>query len=132
MKTMTRLLAALTLGASCAVHSGCLVVAAGAAAGAATAGVLYVRGELRSTVESDVKSVVSAAEGALKEMDLIVVSVRSSSAEGEVIGRTAQDDRVLIKVYAETDTITRYTIRIGTFGNEALSRHIDEKIRERL
>lgn len=129
MRTTTRLLGAIVLGVSCALSAGCLAVAA---AGAATAGVLYVRGELRSTVDADTAAVVKAAEATLDDMGFNVVSAKSSSVDGEVTARTAQDTRILINVKAESDSVTRYTIRVGTFGDESLSRQIDEKIRARL
>ncbi|TVQ60009.1 MAG: DUF3568 family protein [Phycisphaerales bacterium] len=127
MRATKRLLGALTLGAALATGvSGCVAVAA---AGAATAGVLYVRGELRSTVNADVPAVVESAERAVNEMGFSLVSAASDEAEGEVIARTARDRRVQIRVRSEGDNVSRYTIRVGSFGDEALSRTIDENIR---
>ena len=127
MRTTQRLLGALTLGAALATGlSGCVAVVA---AGAATTGVLYVRGELRSTVDAGVPAVIASAERAVKDMGLSLVSATSDEAEGEVVARTAQDRRVLIRARSESENVTRYTIRVGTFGDESLSRMIDDKIR---
>ena len=114
--------------ASTSVLSGCVVVAV--AAGAAT--VAYVNGDLEATVEASPPKVVEASEAALKGMEIDVTSSEKSGIDGRVVGRSALNKKVEIAVKRETDTTSKLSIRIDTFGDEALSRQIYDKIRAEL
>jgi len=108
---------------------GCLAVAA-AAAGAA--GVAYVNGDLEGRLEATPQEVVEASEGALEEMDIKIISVAASGIDGKVVGRTALDKKIDITVKRDDDTGSTISIRVDTFGDEALSRQIFEKTQARL
>ena len=114
--------------ASTPVLSGCVVVAV--AAGAAT--VAYVNGDLEATVEASPPRVVEASEAALKGMEIDVTSSEKSGIDGRVVGRSALNKKVEITVKRESDTTSKLSIRIDTFGDESLSRQIYDKIRAEL
>ncbi len=109
--------------------SGCLAVAA--AAGAA-GGVAYAMGDLEAVVEANPPDVVEATERAFNDLKRVKVSAESSSLDGEVIARTAADKKVTVKVRKQTEKVSKLSIRVGTFGDEAFSRMIYDKIKEHL
>ena len=112
-----------------AAASGCLAVAAAAGAGA---GVAYWKGELRATVEATPPQAIAAAETALNNMEISVLSSESDALEGEIKARTAQDRRVRIRVREETDATSEVRIRIGTMGDRKMSQRIYDRIRDHL
>ena len=109
--------------------SGCLAVAGAAAGGA---GVAYAMGEFEATVEGGPKQAVEAARRALDELDIHLVASDSTSVDGRVEGRTALDKKVTIAATRVDEQRTRLEIRVGTWGDEDLSRRIYEEIVDRL
>jgi hypothetical protein len=128
MRTPKALLLAGLILASTSALEGCVVVAVAAG----VAGVAYVNGDLEATVEASPTRVVEASEAALKDMEVDVKSSEKSGIDGRVVGRTATDKKVEITVKRESDTTSKLSIRIDTFGDEALSRQIYEKIKAEL
>jgi len=127
MRTSKALLLAALLAPLSAVSSFVVVaVAAGAA------GVAYINGDLEATVEASPPKVVEASEAALKGMEIDVTSSEKSGIDGRVVGRSALNKKVEITVKRESDTTSKLSIRIDTFGDEALSRQIYDKIRAEL
>jgi len=107
---------------------GCFLAAAGAAAG----GVFYAKGDLESTMEAKPPAIAAATEKAFAEMGIAKRSAASSAVDAEITGRTARDKKVTVKVKAETANFSKVSIRVGTFGDEDLSRLIFDKIRKNL
>ena len=60
--------------------------------------------------------------------------MKSSATEidGKVTGRTALDKEVVITIKRQTESTSSLSIRVGAFGDEALSQKIYEKIKARL
>ncbi|HVU24181.1 MAG TPA: DUF3568 family protein [Opitutus sp.] len=109
--------------------SGCLAVAAGAGAGAAVA---YVRGELRGTVAADYGATVAAANRAVQDLQFAKVSEKRDAFEDILVARTAADQKVEIRTKSLTKDSTTVKIRVGYFGDEALSVTILDKIKSHL
>jgi hypothetical protein len=107
----------------------CLAVAA-AAVGAA--GVVYVNGDLEGRLEAPPERVVEASQSTLEGMDIHIVSTASSGVDGRVVGRTALDKKVDIRVNRDGSAASKISIRVDTFGDEALSRSIFEAIEAKL
>jgi len=107
---------------------GCFLVAAGAAAG----GVFYAKGDLEAIVDGKPGDIAAATEKAFTEMNISKRSAVSSGLDAEVVGRTAADKNVIVKVKAKTDKQSDVSIRIGTFGDENLSRILLNRIRKKL
>jgi hypothetical protein len=114
------------LAVSSAAMPGCLIAAA-AAAGAGT--VAYVNGEFNGGVDAPARATAKAAEEVCKEMGLTIKSATATDVDGQVKATTGQDKSVAIDVKRVTDTTSKVSIRVGTFGDEALSSSIYEKIK---
>ena len=110
--------------------SGCVVAAAGVAAGAGA--IAYVRGELATSLDHDFGKVVEATRTALKELEYTKVSEKKDAMEAEFISRTALDKKVTIKLNQVTEKTTKVQIRIDLLGDEALSLAILDKIKATL
>lgn len=109
--------------------SGCAALAAGAAGGT---GIAFLMGDLEATVRAEPPEIATAAEAAIAELDLIRISSTSTQIDAEIVGRTATDKSILIRARRETDGISKLTIRVGTFGDEDLSRVMLDAIKKRL
>lgn len=123
------LVCSLALLAPVLLLPGCIAVAGAAAGGA---GVAYAMGEFEATVEGSPKETVQAARRALDDLDIHLVASDSTSVDGRVEGRTALDKKVVIAVTRVDDERSKVEIRVGTWGDEALSRRVYERIVERL
>lgn len=120
-----RLLVAASLMAGLAVLPGCIVAAAGAGAGA----VAYVRGELEANLNSDYSKVVESARRSIKELEFAKVSENKDALKAVLIARTAMDKKVDITIINSGKKLTNIKIRVGLFGDEALSIAILDKIK---
>ena len=129
MRTLSRIaVIGLTL-APLAGFQGCALVAAGAVG---AAGYAYYDGEMRSDVDASPQKIVSASAAALKELDIPVQSQDATSVDGRVEGKTALDKKVTVSVKRKSDTTSSVGIRVGTFGDEELSRRILDGIKAHL
>ncbi|HWA26552.1 MAG TPA: DUF3568 family protein [Lacunisphaera sp.] len=109
--------------------SGCVaVVAAGAGAGA----VAYVRGEMNTTVESDLGTVFASAQKTLADLEFAKINDHKSGVDALLVARTALDKRVEIKLTKVTDRLTKVQIRVGVMGDQDISLTILDKIKARL
>ena len=95
-------------------------------------GTAYSLGHLDVMVDADPKKIVEAAEAVLQEMDIQIMSAVASGVDGKVIGRTALDKRIEIVVERQDAETSKYSIVIGSFGDEPLSREIHEKMKAKL
>ena len=110
------------------VLSGCVVAAAGVAAGA----VAYVRGQLQTSLDQNYGKVVEATRTALKELEFAKISENKDALEAVFIYRTALDKKVKLKLSKATDKSTTVRIRVDLIGDEALSLAILDKIKANL
>ena len=127
-RTVRNLLALGVLGALLASQSGCLVAAAGAGAGT----VAYIRGDSDATVAAGPEAVTEAAEAAVAEMKLTVVSSTASTVDGKVVARTANDAKLVVVVKSTGNDVSKVSVRVGNFGDEGLQQQVLEKIKARL
>jgi hypothetical protein len=125
-----RAITLLTIGIlAAASQSGCLLAAA---AGAAAGTVAYVSGDLESILEAPPEKVIHASKTTMNDMKFTIVSAQASATDGELIARTATDNRIKIQVRSASANTSKISIRVGTFGDESLSTQILAKIRENL
>jgi len=110
--------------------AGCALFVVGAAAGAA--GVAYIEGDLQAHLKADPRAIEKASLKAFEVMGITRISGSSSALDSEAIGRTADDTKVAIKSKIETSGESSLSIRIGTFGDEAMSRRILDEIEKQL
>lgn len=117
------------LAGAVALQAGCLIVAAGAA-GAGT--VAYVKGELEASLDASYRGVVNASGRAIDALELHKISENGDATRTVIVARTADDRRVHITVNKVADSLTKVSIRVGTFGDETLSRTILDRIKQAL
>jgi len=130
MKRFLHLLApSLVLAAAVLLASGCVaVVAAGAAGGT----VAYVRGALKATLDRPVERVGDATNRAVQDLKFALVSSRVDAVSGDIIARTARDVKVEIQLKKVSDNSTAVDIRVGVFGDQAISQQLLARIQKNL
>lgn len=107
--------------------TGCVALLAGAAVGAGT--VAYVAGELKAADEVSLDRAWSASLQAMEDLQFKVTKQQKDALAGLLVARRADDTPVTIRVKKQTDKVTELRIRVGTFGDEGLSRLIHDKIK---
>ena len=125
--TISFALLALTL-----LTTGCVAVVVGAAAGAGAAGYAYVSGELKSTESATLAETYKASLAAMKDLEFPVISQTKDALEAQVTARNSSDKKIVVKLTKASGTATEVRIRVGTFGDESISRLILEKIKKHL
>ncbi len=130
MKRSLRPLAlSLVLAATSLFAAGCVaVVAAGAAGGT----VAYVRGALKATLDQPIERVGAAADGAVRDLKFAPISSKVDAVSGDIIARTARDVKIEIQLKKVSDNSTAVDIRVGVFGDQAVSQQILEQIKRNL
>lgn len=123
-----RYTAVLALAAAAVFQSGCVAAAVGAGAGA----VAYIRGDLEATLDSSLNATNKAAGHAISQLEFAKVSENKDALTANITARTAQDKKVEIIMTKVSDTVTKVKIRVGVFGDEAISMAILDKIKAAL
>ncbi|MCA9810130.1 MAG: DUF3568 family protein [Candidatus Dadabacteria bacterium] len=128
-----QLILLLLIAASPLILTGCLAAAAVGVAAVAGAGtVAYIKGELKATEEASMDKAWKATEGAVDELQFLVINKIHDAVSGELEAKTADNKTVKISLKRIGNNLTEITIRVGTFGDENLSRYILSKIEARL
>lgn len=112
-----------------AFTSGCLAVAAGAAGAGAVA---WVRGELDASIGNSLDAVDRATNRAAEQLKFVKIAESADALARVITLRTAEDKKIEVRLTRTTDTVTRVRIRVGTFGDESVSRLLLEKIQANL
>ena len=124
-----RPLAGLLLACALLLQTGCVAVVA---AGAAGTGVAWHSGRMETTLNHELDAVYAAAQKAVDKLEFARVSEKKSGVDAELIARTARDKKVEITLKRVDGKITRLGIRVGVFGDEALSLTLLEQIKAQL
>jgi hypothetical protein len=128
-------LAYLVLAALALVNGGCLVVAAGAAAGGAAAvGYAVWKGRMYRDYAASLPNTQAAVVAALADLQFPVVN--QSAADGETYVESQLADKTKVKIYLDPlpsrvpadGPVTRVSIRVGTFGDEDLTRRLLDQV----
>jgi len=106
----------------------CVVAAVGAGMGT----VAYVMGDLEVVEAKDIGTVYEATEKALEQLELNVTKKAKDATAAVIVARDAMDKKIKIRLSAKPDKITKLSIRVGMFGNEAKSRLIYDQIKKNL
>ncbi len=110
--------------------TGCLALLAGGAAGAGS--VVYVKGQLRETMDATVTAVHSASVATLKELGLPAIEDKYDELSAKMKSRFADGQDVWIDIEYITVQSSRLTIRVGIMGDERKSRQILDGIHRHL
>lgn len=106
--------------------SGCGAVLVG---GAAAGTVAYIQGDLNAVLDGNVTKSTQAVDTAIKKTGVKQISRNTDSFSAHYILRTSQDEKVEIILTKATRQTTEIVIRVGFFGDEALSHHILDEIK---
>ena len=115
-----------------ALTNGCFLFVVGAAAGAGAAGYAYVNGEEKTTVAFSMNQTWDASLAAMKDLQFPVTNQAKDALQGNLDARNASNTNISIKLKYIFNTSTEIRIRVGTFGDESLSRIILNKINSHL
>lgn len=118
------------LGMSLLMNCGCAAVLVGGAAAGAAGTVLYVKGELHSTEDVSLDRAWNATQAAIRDMGFIVTANEKDAVSGTLVALTADNTKIKIVLNRKADNMTEISIRVGTFGDESMSRLILERIRK--
>lgn len=127
MALLTRMGSGLILMAVVFVLTGCAALMVGAAGGA-VAGALYYQGELKADVDATPQAVITATEKAFRDLIWAKETASASVTDGLATARTATGREVKVTVVTNTPEVSTLAIRIGTFGDENLSRLLYDRI----
>ncbi len=121
--------------ASMPMLQGCaLLLAGGVVAGAAYGTVKYAKNTLEVTQEVTLDKAWSAANGALKELQMPVTTSDKDGASGTLKARNAKDQPITIQLARKSDHLTEIQITVGTFDsteNRTESQQIYDKMTAR-
>jgi len=104
---------------------GCVAVAVGLGAAGTVA---YVRGDLESVESKNIEIVYSAALVAAEQLELKVVSKSKDELSAKIIAYDSQNTKIQIKMSAPSESSTKLSIRVGTWGSETKSNRIYQRI----
>ena len=129
---INRTILALAACLSVLACSGCAVLLVGGAVAAGAGTVVWVKGELKATVDGTLDHAWAASQAALKDLQMPVTGQEKDGLQGKLTARAAGDKKVTILVKKATGTTTDIGIRVGTWGDEPMSREILDKIKKHL
>jgi len=131
MKTQKWMLLAV-LAAGLVLSSGCAVLLVGGAAAAGAGTVAYIRGDLNATLDGTLERTIAATKAGLRDAQMPVTAEENDGITAKFTARARGDKKVTIHVKKVTGTTTSVSIRVGVWGDEAVSREILEKIKSHL
>jgi hypothetical protein len=120
----------LALGLLALANGGCLVAAAGVAAGGGAAGYAYYKGNICQEYNATFDDTWAAVHTALNELGLPILNEERTGPTGFAVSRTGEGDRVRIALDVFNSPIpvegpvTRVGVRVATFGDQPLSDRI--------
>lgn len=125
----SKLLLAAMIAPLLALSNGCLLFVAGAAAGAGIGTYAYVSGELSASEAIRLDKAWKATLAGVQNLGYTITEKQKNALEGRLVARGPGDKKVQVKLTKKSDTVTELRIRVGTFGDENLSRQILDKIK---
>lgn len=122
---------ALLLGLSLLLTIGCaaaVLVGGGAAAGGGA--YAYIKGELKSTEEVSLSRAWKAAQMAMDDLEFQTLNKAKDFFDGEINASGAGGKEIKVKLKRISDNLTEIKVRVGTFGDRALSEQILDRIKK--
>ncbi len=140
MKRAIRAICALLLTVAvtgCSMREVLTTVGVGAAVAGGVATVYYFKGDLEADFENDIDSVYNASVLAMEKRGYTVtgknIGVTSGRIEANIPAEGAENKHdLIIKLDRVEKNLSHISIRVGVFGDEALSREILDDIEARL
>ena len=110
--------------------TGCFMIVA--AGGAAAGTVAYVRGELKVTLDHEMRDCREATARAIDSLRLRKISETGDAVVAEFRTQNAQGDNIVMRLDRLSDEATELRIRIGTLGDQNMSHRILDEIKGHL
>jgi hypothetical protein len=120
------------------MQGGCLLALAGVAGGAAATGYFYYKGRVYRDFPAPFADVFNAVEAALHDLNFVIFDKEAKDGKAFFVTKTTNGKKVRIYLDCLSSPIpaqgliTRVSIRVACFGDEAVSAHIFEQIAFRL
>jgi len=114
------------------VTVGCRLLFLGGVVGATVGTVAYIDGKLEDTLGNPYEHVVTATEKAITQLGFAQPEERKDSLSATFVTHSARGDRVEISLTNISDSATKVSIRINTFGDQEISMTILDKIKTNL
>lgn len=111
-------------------HSGCIVLAVGAAGGAA--GTAYVMGKVDEELVAPVPSVYEATLAACRDLDLAVLERQTEPRSANVEAEFTDGTRARVTIEEVAEGRSQLTIRVGVVGDEDRARQLWDAMRRHL
>lgn len=112
-----------------ASQAGCLLLAVGAGAGA---GVAFMNGQKDAMLDGTPQQCAEAAKTTLNEMGYNVFLYSPGDTNGKVVGRSANAEQIEVNCVGQTDKVTRVYVRVGDFGDDNVTFHVLDKMKQHL
>jgi len=118
------------LAVATALGSGCALFVAGVVGGAAGVGTYaYISGELQTSEAVTLDKAWDATQAGMKDLGYTMVEKQKDSLRAKLTALGPGDKKIQVSLEKKSDTVTQIGIRVGTFGDETLSRQILAKIK---
>ena len=114
-------------------NSGCLLIAAGAAGGAAV-GYAYANGRVYETYNANFGDAWAATQTSVRELGMPIVKEERNADGGFLESRTADNETVRIYVDAlpsripAEGSLSRVSVRVATFGDKPFSNRLLDQV----
>ena len=92
----------------------------------------FIRGELEAAVAHPLDEVFAASEAALYELQFPLKSSKLNQFNGYINARESQGRGVDVDLEKKSPIVTKINVRVGLFGDQAISRLILSTIQARL
>jgi hypothetical protein len=83
-------------------------------------------------IDSSPDKVTTAAQKAAGDLSLLDINAAGTKVDGKVSARTAQGEDVSIDIEQAGENVSKVTIRVGTTGDEAVSKQLVDRIKSHL
>jgi len=140
MKNICRSLCIVLIAASlvgCSTKQVLATLGIGAVVAGGAAAVYYVKGDLEYDLDNDIDRVYRASIRVMDDRDYPVTESDVGDAKGRIeasmpAGGGEKEHNLTINMERKDEYLTHISIRVGVFGDEALSRAILDDIKSRL
>lgn len=82
--------------------------------------------------DSTADKVTTAADQACDDLKFADINTTGSKVDGKVTAQTTQGDDVSINIEQTGDNLSKVTIRVGSTGDQAMSRELADRIKAHL
>jgi hypothetical protein len=128
----SRIILAVLLAGMAICATGCWVVPFAVVGGGAAGTVAYVKGDLETTLDAGMDKSYAASLKALEQLQIVPTQKLKDSLSAEIIARRSDDTKITVALTRVDDKITKMSIRVGVFGDQAQSTTIYERIKQNL